>query len=115
MAELPGTHFGEVLISLGVLDALKLFQILQEQLLLRFEKVLDWRDGRYIVVSNLPDDVSRVNIEETVPQICFRGLIHQYQNRPETPKMSSLLVPVIVGGQKVDLTQLRLAGKEIAL
>lgn len=114
MSETPNTQFGEMLLSLGLLDLNGISQILQEQLRLRMEKVLDWRDGRFVLLSKLPEKTSRVGFEGTVAEVCFRGLVGKHIERPETQNLKATSVPIVGGGQKTGISSLRLVGKEMA-
>jgi curved DNA-binding protein CbpA len=115
LKEQPGKHFGELLLTVGFVDPATLMNFLQDQLKLRFHRVLTWREGRFVFAPQaLATDTPKVNIEDPVTSICFRGLLKNYSEHPQEDTSPSKLVPVLIGGQVADVSNLKLSSKEMS-
>ncbi|MFH1018841.1 MAG: DUF4388 domain-containing protein [Pseudomonadota bacterium] len=110
----PRRH-GEALVSFGVLDANVLNEALHRQFLLRVYEVFLWPDGKFGFVSQVPQDVARINIPEGLLELCFRGLIEKHRSSGESQSLNPDVKPVLTGRQGFDISDLRLTGREIGL
>ncbi len=106
---------GGVLLKMGFLDPLKLHQVLHDQLLMRIDDLFNWKDGKYGLVKQLPENIAKIPIEESLMVITFRALVRKYKKLSQIHNSLSNSIPVAVGGQTLDINQLKLVGREAAL
>lgn len=90
-----GVPLGEILLETGMVDAVELFKILQQNLAKKLLDMFTWRDGEFrIVEDDLRNDMS---LKVKVPQLILTGV--------------SKLVPQ----DEVDMSVAPLVGKKLAL
>ncbi len=107
-------HQGEALLTMGIIDYNALNDALREQLLIRLYEVFTWPEGRYALLSEIPEDTVRVSVDLTLSEVSLRGLMEKYSASPEAADLKLELKPVPVGGQSHDLSKFRFKGREMA-
>ena len=90
-----GVPFGEILLETGLVNAVELFKILQQNLAKKLLDMFTWRDGEFRIVE---DDLrNEMSLKVKVPQLILTGV--------------SKLVPQ----DEVDMSVAPLVGKKLAL
>jgi curved DNA-binding protein CbpA len=106
---------GQALLSMKLIDAAGLGDALHRQFLKRTCEVFHWADGKYALVTDMPGEVTRVDIPEPLPAICLKGLTEKYKKSPELSKLNGNLKPTISTDPAVKLEDLKLVAKEAGL
>jgi tetratricopeptide (TPR) repeat protein len=110
-----GAPVGETLIAMGLLDYSTLGEFLKRQLLSRMYEVFTWEDGRYALLSEIPEGTVKSNLGLTMAEVAFRGLVEKYSRADAASLLPPDAKPVPVGGHGWGAAHLNLKGKEMGL
>ena len=92
---------GEALIQLGLIDHAYLNEVLRRQFVKRFNDVFTWPDGKYGFVGEIPGDVSKIDVGESLPELCYRALVEKYRESADLHRISPDVKPIAAGRKVV--------------